>query len=142
MIRIENIESKKDKQKVRRLNFIISQLSSYLPIEQVKKWEEDTSYTSFRSKLESLKEMHEIFDYFDIKDQYRYAFFAKVKYQQKARHSEYLVKPILIKKDNKDYTHGSGGSWRNVIRYPRKKRKTAWKRFYKLFPRLKPKNYV
>ncbi len=30
-----------------------------------------------------------------------------------------------------------GNSNRNKIRYPRKCRKTAWKRFYKLFPHLK-----
>lgn len=42
------------------------------------------------------------------------------------------------KQDNKDITIGSGGSNKNKIRYPKKCRKTAWKRFYKLFPNLKP----
>jgi hypothetical protein len=43
------------------------------------------------------------------------------------------------RQDNKSYVnYGSGNSNRNKIRYPKKKRKTAWKRFYKLFPHLKP----
>jgi hypothetical protein len=41
--------------------------------------------------------------------------------------------------DNKSYhTSTSGGSCYPTVRYPKKKRKTAWKRFYKLFPKLKP----
>ena len=41
--------------------------------------------------------------------------------------------------DNKTYrTSTGGGSCWPTVRYPKKKRKTAWKRFYKLFPELKP----
>ncbi len=44
------------------------------------------------------------------------------------------------RKDNKtSINYGSRNSNCNKIRYPSKKRKTAWKRFYKLFPHLKPK---
>lgn len=50
---------------------------------------------------------------------------------------QYNRKPIAIRRDNKDVKVGSGGSNRNKIRYPKKCRKTAWKRFYKLFPHLK-----
>jgi hypothetical protein len=43
--------------------------------------------------------------------------------------------------DNKSYKNGSGTNYNpNTIRYPKKNRKTAWKRFYKLFPHLKPEN--
>lgn len=42
------------------------------------------------------------------------------------------------KQDNKDVLVGSGHGNMNKIRYPKKCRKTAWKRFYKLFPNLKP----
>jgi hypothetical protein len=46
----------------------------------------------------------------------------------------------LPRQDNKDYINeGSRHSNTNKIRYPRKSRKTAWKRFYRLFPHLKPK---
>lgn len=50
----------------------------------------------------------------------------------------YRKRPTVIRKDNKDIRVGSGGSNKNKIRRPRKCRKTAWKRFYKLFPHLKP----
>lgn len=43
------------------------------------------------------------------------------------------------RQDNKTYLNTSpswGSSNKNKIRYPRKVRKTAWKRFYKLFPHL------
>ena len=54
-------------------------------------------------------------------------------------HNVYKKRPIRIRKDNKDViNYGSGGSNSHSIRYPRKCRKTAWKRFYKLFPGLKP----
>ncbi len=52
--------------------------------------------------------------------------------------SQYSRRPIKIRKDNKTEHVGSGGSNKNKVRRPRKCRKTAWKRFYKLFPRLKP----
>lgn len=42
-------------------------------------------------------------------------------------------------RDNKDKRVGSGGSGSSRIRFPKKKRKTAWKRFYRLFPNLNPK---
>ena len=53
----------------------------------------------------------------------------------------YREKPIREYKDNKGYINSrntGSPSNRSRIRYPRKKRKTAWKRFYKLFPHLKP----
>ena len=50
----------------------------------------------------------------------------------------YLRKPAQVKKDNKDcFASTRWNSNKNKIRYPRKVRKTAWKRFYKLFPHLK-----
>jgi len=57
------------------------------------------------------------------------------------RHKQRMImqgKPQRVRKDNKtEINCGSGGSNRNKIRYPKKCRKTAWKRFYKLFPHLK-----
>jgi hypothetical protein len=49
-----------------------------------------------------------------------------------------MTKPA--RQDNKTFINrGSGGTNANKIRFPKKVRKTAWKRFYKLFPHLKPK---
>lgn len=45
------------------------------------------------------------------------------------------------RQDNKSYVnYGNGYSNAKRIRYPKKTRKSAWKRFYKLFPHLDPKN--
>jgi len=53
---------------------------------------------------------------------------------------KYNKMPKRPRQDNKDFINkGSGHPQRGWLRYPRKKRKTAWKRFYKLFPHLKPK---
>jgi len=55
----------------------------------------------------------------------------------------YNKMPKPDSRDNKQTKVGSGwdGEGRhNPIRYPKKCRKTAWKRFYKLFPKLKDKN--
>lgn len=57
---------------------------------------------------------------------------------QRSLHKKNLRNNKPESKDNKDYFNGGGGSNRNKIRYPKKCRKTAWKRFYKLFPKLKP----
>ena len=56
------------------------------------------------------------------------------------RTHEYKHNKKPERKDNKtSINRGSGFSNKNEIRYPSKKRKTAWKRFYRLFPGLKPK---
>jgi hypothetical protein len=53
-------------------------------------------------------------------------------YKSMAKPPKQDNKTYLAKRKDSDYS-----SNRNKIRYPRKKRKTAWKRFYKLFPHLK-----
>ena len=51
------------------------------------------------------------------------------------RKLEYQKSPQKEGRDNKDVLVGSGGSNRNMIRYPSKKRSIrTWKKFYKLFP--------
>ena len=45
------------------------------------------------------------------------------------------------RQDNKTYINrGNGRGYLRDVRRPRKNRKTAWKRFYKLFPELKPQD--
>lgn len=55
--------------------------------------------------------------------------------------SKYKYMPKPLRQDNKTYLNKGArySSNANKIRYPKKCRKTAWKRFYKLFPHLKPK---
>ena len=67
-------------------------------------------------------------------------------YNRANQHSAHMHMGYMAKserKDNKTYINkGSLNSNANKIRYPSKKRKTAWKRFYKLFPSLKPKETI
>lgn len=63
--------------------------------------------------------------------------FGKRKLRDYYSTSLYHKRPIKEGRDNKDVLVGSGGDNQNKIRYPKKCRKTAWKRFYKLFPQLK-----
>lgn len=50
------------------------------------------------------------------------------------KRNEYKDYPDVVRKDNgREINYGSGNSNRNKIRFPRKCRKTAWKRFNKLF---------
>ena len=66
-------------------------------------------------------------------------FWFKTNLEYRKISSEYSKKPTRVRKDNKDFINfGSANSNGNKIRYPKKCRKTAWKRFYRLFPNLKP----
>ena len=48
--------------------------------------------------------------------------------------------PSNPRQDNKSYVnYGNRDGRAGRIRFPKKNRKTAWKRFYKLFPSLRPK---
>jgi len=63
------------------------------------------------------------------------------KHERRIERRFYNSMPKRNRSDNKDHKSGSGFSNgnANTIRYPKKCRKTAWKRFYKLFPHLKNK---
>lgn len=54
-------------------------------------------------------------------------------WEQRRRSGEYRKKPIPIRKDNPN-TYGEKFNGGGTRRQPRKCRKTAWKRFNKLFP--------
>jgi len=59
---------------------------------------------------------------------------------QHGLHSETKKMTKPARQDNKTFINrGSCGTNANKIRFPKKVRKTAWKRFYRLFPHLKPK---
>ena len=61
---------------------------------------------------------------------------------QRELRKEYKSMSRPARQDNKTYLNKQetwGASNKNKIRYPRKVRKTAWKRFYRLFPHLIPK---
>lgn len=92
-------------------------------------------------KLQNIKYVNDIYDKLNIDEKNRYLHWEYYfKYQQKI-HDDNKKNSKPPRKDNKDYiNYGSGGGSWPTIRYPKKCRKTAWKRFYKLFPHLKPKD--
>ena len=80
-------------------------------------------------RLKVLKYAHEIW----------WTYYRGNKLDLKERYNKMPKRP---RQDNKDFlnTQETYSGNRNKIRYPRKKRKTAWKRFWKLFPHLKPED--
>ncbi len=99
----------------------------------------ENGFTS--KKLDQVKEIHELFDTIEYTETKRQIYWMRRFHEQGKLHMVYRKKPIRERKDNKDFYNGGGyGENRNRIRYPKKCRKTAWKRFYKLFPKLNPLN--
>lgn len=96
----------------------------------------DQWYESFRKNA---TEIYSIFDQLGITDQNEIERFWKTNYMKQLNLMySYKKGPRRERKDNKNtINYGTGNSNRNTIRYPKKCRKTAWKRFYKLFPNLK-----
>lgn len=94
---------------------------------------------SFYKKLLDVRKVHELFKKAEIQEADYLAYWGGLREFHRHESDEYKKKSKPERKDNKDYINrGSGGSNRNKIRYPKKVRKTAWKRFYKLFPSLDP----
>lgn len=123
----------------RRFNYLLS-LYNYLPKELVKQQICDKNYL-FRSKeLKNAIEIYELSDKVGFNEELIFSYWYIIRSIKKERHEEYKKKPRRVRKDNKDTINRGGHSNRNTIRKPKKKRKTAWKRFYKLFPSFDPKN--
>lgn len=58
-----------------------------------------------------------------------------ITFNKRKAKAEYNKKPQKEGRDNKDVHVGNGGSNRNKVRYPSKKRSIrTWKKFYNLFP--------
>lgn len=134
----ENIKvNKLSRQKERRLNYLCYKNYNILQ-----------HFPNFESCIESMiqpqkKDICEILILLKEKfyNDYKNANnFWSVKHLEKFSYQKtYYRKPSTPKKDNqlgniyKDIGRGNPN-----IRYPKKCRKTAWKRFYKIFPKLKP----
>ena len=64
-----------------------------------------------------------------------------LRYARISRKNVYKLKPIKEGRDNKGVYVGGGGSNRNKVRYPSKKRsKRTWKIFYQMFPKIAEKD--
>lgn len=83
--------------------------------------------------------IHELFKSLGLCEKEYLNYWSKVyKDFQSYREHQFTMKPNE-RKDNNGYYSGSGNRHGKTIRLPKKKRKTAWKRFYKLFPSLNKK---
>ena len=127
-IELPNLNKKKRK----RLLFLVNNLLSiHLP--KINDWK---SEDYGEENVSMLKEIHNLFDITNFSEEEKEKFYRTYKWDRRKEHVNYDAKPIKEKKDNKDFYNGNGGSNKNKVRYPKKCRKTAWKRFAKLFPHL------
>lgn len=102
--------------------------------EKIKEWKK---YGNWRDK--ERVEILLLFKKLKYTDEDARRYWFKAYEEHKLVRAEYNRKPKDKRQDNKDYYNGNGGSNSNKIRYPKKCRKTAWKRFNKLFPNAKRK---
>lgn len=75
----------------------------------------------------------------DVKKFEQYQQWASENWHKHYSNVNYNSMPKLPYKDSKTYKNSRNSGFHrnaNKIRYPKKCRKTAWKRFYKLFPHL------
>lgn len=98
----------------------------------------DTYSEGHKLGLTSHVRAHQLFDRLGLSNEDRARVWADHKRKIGSYREVYNLKPIKEGRDNKDVTVGSGYGGRSIIRYPRKGHKNAWKKFYKLFPRLHP----
>lgn len=130
------------KSKLRRLKFLMHKHSSvhYSREELAKMFFqlESSNLRSFKGKydlFEELLELYRICDELDISEKERNIMWNEIISQKVKDRQVQRLKPQKETRDNKGIKVGSGGSNRNKIRYPSKKRsRRVWKMFYEMFP--------
>ncbi len=94
----------------------------------------DNKHPHFKNTIDIIN----IFKKYDISNIEAHKFWFLTQRERKQQQAIYQQKPTRVRQDNKtEINYGSGRGGGSSIRYPKKCRKTAWKRFYKLFPKLK-----
>lgn len=131
----------KDKKKLRKIKSIATKLGgklhvglNYLFDITVANWvyqEYDFSY---------LDELKQLIKDINLSKEEFYQIVNEIRSNNWERRKVMNRKPTKVRKDNSIWTppYENVTEQSTKIRYPRKCRKTAWKRFYKLFPKLKP----
>lgn len=137
-----------EKKQLRRLNHLMYKHHNCAFSSYTREWCEETlnnmiknTYWSDKKRLIRIKELVEIFqlgDKLQINKDELYSKWYNITHDKTLIKKQYTLKPIKEGRDNKGVIVGSGGHNINMVRYPKKVRKTAWKRFYRLFPHLKP----
>lgn len=132
--------TRKQLRRLRHLCSICHPPYKYQAFDMQAKKQELTELTSqFKgTPMDERLEMILLFEKLGYSQEEALVFWKESYFDYKLRSSIYGLKPVRERKDNKTTLNvGSGGTNRSWIRYPKKVRKTAWKRFYKLFPHLK-----
>jgi hypothetical protein len=80
-------------------------------------------------------ELYKIIDKLEIHPDIVNRLWSRLQQASRKRKAQYNRKPIPVRKDNPNLYGGEfrGGGY---LRIPRRSKKNAWKRFYKLFPHL------
>jgi hypothetical protein len=120
------------KKQKRRFNYLMAKI--YPPVTEwgqtLEKWEEVTKHDPEKVELVTLSTQLKV-----SKEDFL-VLWKSIYFNRWRKSSEYNKKPIKIKKDNPNIY--AGEEWELIgggtKRKPRRVRKTAWKRFYKLFP--------
>ncbi len=136
----------REKLSKKELHKLLSLCKKYYPIplrvldgqeEYLKKHKKDSLGPKYYQKLLEVRKIHALYQKAGIVEGDYLAHWTIERAVQWERHNEYGEVLKLERKDNKNYLNkGNGCSNANKVRYPKKVRKTAWKRFYKLFPSL------
>jgi hypothetical protein len=110
-------------------------LDTLLSIQDLSNKSNNKVYTHDK-RLKDRIELLNLFIELGYSDEDAYSHWVSSNWEQRRRSGEYSRKPIPIRKDNPN-TYGEKFSGAGTRRQPRKCRKTAWKRFKKLFPEHK-----
>lgn len=128
---LSNKKEKRLQTLMRKLSFIDKVTMDGMP-----EW---PHYRTLRTKTFTRADYYEVYYLADLKgwsaDTLKVEWIKAQRVQWHIRRS-YKEMPRSPKQDNKNVRVGGGGSNRNSIRFPKAVRKTAWKRFWKLFPAL------
>jgi len=131
----------KNEDKLRRVKTLMykNRMSyHYYDKERFKKLLEDINKfdsQSHKDRVKELIEIHKLSDEIGLTETEIYNLWVDQMSEFYKNQSIYSRTPQKEGRDNKDVHVGTGGSNRNKIRYPSKKRSIkTWKKFYNLFP--------
>lgn len=134
----------------RELHKLLSLCKMYYPVplhvlkgqeEYLEKTKKNALGNNYFKKLLEIRKIHNLYQKAGISETDYLTHWGIQRSTHKIENDKYNTSLKPERKDNKTYLN-RGNGWSNVnkVRYPKKVRKTAWKRFYRLFPSLDPEN--
>lgn len=132
----------KNRNKLRRLKYLMNKHPSYsMTKTQLREHFFSTESAHINSKTGNYDLILELLDIYRLSDELGFSEEEREKLWQQIRmirlkaQAKNHLKPHKESRDNKGVYVGSGGSNKNKVRYPSKKRSLrVWKKFYTLFP--------